>query len=213
MELASRGSLYKILQDKSIPDLEWSLRLSIALNIAMGLHCLHTNQPIILHRDLKSLNVLLRSDWSAFISDFGFARYTSLAEMTTSVLGTPSWMAPEMFQSDVNATSAVDIYSFGMILYELLTRKIPFQIEKEKRIKFDVKLGNRPVIPNVDECKSVMGCTEDYLRLMKDCWNQDPVKRPNAKSIIERLTSQIKALSTPLTDVASTDHEDLGDNW
>jgi len=182
MELGDLGSLYEILGNKDkFSDLPWTKRLSIAIDIAKGLIPLHLSQPPIFHRDLKSLNVLLRTNWSAFIIDFGLAKVKYESTKGTKGLGSYPWMAPEMFDEETTLTAALDIYSFGMILYELLTREIPFKGLSPMQITRAISQGNRPVIP------TDIRCPEGYTKLMIDCWDEEPTKRPSLPNIISRL--------------------------
>lgn len=192
MELAELGDLYSILKDKrKYPDLSWERRIRIAIDTIKGLICLHYRNPPILHRDMKSLNVLLRKDWSAFICDFGFARIKETTDsLGTKDKGTGLWMAPEMHQKDVISSPALDVYSFGMVMFELLTRQIPFYFDglsSTGQVIVAISRGDRPKIPSEEECPSVKDCPTNYVELMQDCWDQDPAKRPRGKNILLRL--------------------------
>src|SRR5689334_10579054 len=112
MELAELGSLYDVLKNKTkYPHLSWQRLLSIARDIVRGLIYLHNRSPPILHRDLKSLNVLLHEHWAAFIADFGLARLKLTSQTVgTKGIGSFPWMAPEMHEMDEITTPAVDIF-------------------------------------------------------------------------------------------------------
>jgi len=179
MELA-KGSLQHILADSTqYPDsmITWDLKLSIALGVAEGLKYCHSQEPRIIHRDLTSNNVMIREDWSAFLVDFGIAKKQLHTTQGTKFLGTPYWTAPEMFDSEALTTPALDIYGFAMVLYELLTRKLP-------KIAGISATGERPVIP---DSAIIEGSPIGYLDLMKSCWDQDAKKRPSLKAIISHL--------------------------
>lgn len=129
MEYLPRGSLYHVLHDPK-QDIPEQTRWQIAIDMANGLAYLHAQN--ILHRDLKSFNILLDNDYHAKISDFGLAklkletRNTSTGRLSNRS-GTVSWRAPELFKRNSTATQASDIYSLGMVLWELLTRELPFK--------------------------------------------------------------------------------------
>jgi len=87
-------------------------------------------------------------------------------------------MAPEIHEEQTNPATAVDIFSFGIILYELLTRTLPFSNQKLQptQIVASVLRGKRPLIPKATENEYINGCPEGYIELMKECWAQDPKK-------------------------------------
>ena len=128
MELMPKGSLYSVLQNSS--ELPLSVRYRIGLDVCYGLYHLHEKN--ILHRDLKSLNVLLDDRFRAKITDFGLSKIKSemaSSSSTKGMKGTLGWMAPELFKEEAKATPAVDIYAFGMVLWEMMVNpyRIPFQ--------------------------------------------------------------------------------------
>jgi len=190
MELAELGSLYDVLRNtKLFPTLSWKIRLSIACDIAKGIHFLHSQLPPILHRDLKSLNTLLRKNWVAFLVDFGLAKVKLDSQSVgTKQVGSYAWMAPEMYEEDIVTTPSVDVYSYGMILYELLTREVPWKGLNQARIMNLVLVKNqRPTIPKSDDCPSLKDVPEDYIKLMQECWSQDGKNRPKMDHVIIRL--------------------------
>jgi serine/threonine protein kinase len=148
MEYCERGALFSILADKSI-ELPWVLRRSIMLGLAQGIHYLHTRHPVIIHRDLKSLNVLLTEDWTTKVTDFGLSRYSpqSVSEQMTGQIGTYHWMAPEVINSN-HYTEKADVYSYGIILWEILTRHTPYEgMQPVQVVAAVINRNQRPVIP------------------------------------------------------------------
>ncbi|CAG2066561.1 unnamed protein product, partial [Timema podura] len=116
--------------------LPWQLRLQIALGTSRGILHLHTayEKPLI-HRDIKSANILLDQDLQPKLGDFGLVRLGSSGQqsqsvaMTTTVFGTSAYMAPEAFRGDVSVK--LDTFSFGVVLLELLTGLPPYDEGRE----------------------------------------------------------------------------------
>jgi len=122
MEFLSRGSLTDVLQDPAV-DLPDGLKRNMALQAAKGMLYLHSLRPPVLHRDLKSPNLLVQSDFSIKIADFGLSRFR--VEYTMTFCGSPKWTAPEVLNGQ-NYDTAADIWSYGVVLWELLSRKVPY---------------------------------------------------------------------------------------
>lgn len=131
------GDLYRLLHDDSFPDskFSWHLRLRIALDVAQGMNYLHQSSPPILHRDLRSPNIFLMTlvdeqadQVVAKVADFGLAQKLTSSNGITDRLETWQWMAPEAFGLHATASynERADVYSFGIVLWELSSRKHPF---------------------------------------------------------------------------------------
>lgn len=197
MEYMPKGSLYGLLHsDKA---LDWSLRHSIANDIAIGLAFLHASN--VLHRDLKSLNVLLDEHFRAKLSDFGLSRVKSETRTTTSkggAVGTLAWMAPELIEGS-SYTQKSDIYSLAMTLWELASRQLPFKdAASPMLIPIWVAQGKREKIPD--------DCPKKIASLIRVCWENDPVKRPTADEIVRYLKSdqeEFKSAGAALPSSAS----------
>lgn len=177
LEYCSRGSLWSLLHDLSIK-MNWEYRKKFALDIAKGVYYLHTNKQPILHRDLKSLNVLLDHSLNCKLADFGWTRI--LGKVMTSKIGTYQWMAPEVINGH-KYTEKADVFSFGVILWELATRKPPYygidgQVVSMRVVKENLR-------PKISE-KEAPG---PFLDLMKRCWHEDPDRRPAFGEIIKEL--------------------------
>jgi len=176
-ELMSNGSLYNILHEYP-HELSPTDRTLIAIDIARGMEYLHSRG--ILHRDLKSHNILLDSRKRPKICDFGLVRYKSAVPMT-GMIGTIGWMAPEILTSMPLYDEKVDVYSFGIVLWELLTGEEPYDnMENNEIINSVVNFQLRPEVPE--------GISEQLSSLIISCWSHDPSDRPSFQQICNFLT-------------------------
>ncbi|ESW29441.1 hypothetical protein PHAVU_002G070900 [Phaseolus vulgaris] len=126
-EFVPNGNLNQHLHGSELPILDWSNRLKIAIGSARGLSYLHDGcNPKIIHRDIKSANILLDNAYEAQVADFGLARLTDDANthVSTRVMGTFGYMAPE-YATSGKLTDKSDIFSFGVVLLELITGRKP----------------------------------------------------------------------------------------
>lgn len=181
-ELCGNGSLYELLHQKRVV-LPLERILHLARGVAAGMSYLHANR--IVHRDLKSLNVLIDVYDNAKIADFGLTKCrTATSSMMNMVAGTPLWMAPEVMTRKPYDEKA-DVYSFGLILWETATNKLPFEGLDHMGLLMAVGMqGERPPLPEVGP-----RCPQELISLIQDCWHADPSKRPAFKEVLARLTS------------------------
>ncbi|PRP80501.1 hypothetical protein PROFUN_11723 [Planoprotostelium fungivorum] len=189
MEKVSEGPLYTFLHSSATID--WNLRMRIAVDIAQGMNFLHTQTPPILHRDLKTPNILMYSTESdsevvAKVADFGTSMQlfiSALKEKKDRTIVLPNWLAPEMMNQD-EYTEKSDVYSFGVILWELQTRLHPYnEYTFMSALEDAVLAGKRPEIPTE--------CVTTFRNLIEDCWQPDPERRPTFKVILSRLVDQV----------------------
>eukprot|EP00922_Rhytidocystis_sp_ex-Travisia-forbesii_P061262 GHVS01090831.1.p1 GENE.GHVS01090831.1~~GHVS01090831.1.p1 ORF type:complete len:389 (+),score=55.50 GHVS01090831.1:267-1433(+) len=171
--------------------LSWNQRIKIAVDIAQGCTYLHNSQPQIIHRDLKSSNILLvepvRSAHdipNAKISDFGLSRFTRQWEAPlTGWAGTMCWMAPEILNRR-SYDEKVDVYSFGVVLYELLTSSVPYRelTCTPQQLGQHIAEGLRP-----DMSKIPQDCPEKLRSLMSRCLSGTPKCRPSFDEALHEL--------------------------
>ncbi|GJP32992.1 hypothetical protein CLOM_g17570 [Closterium sp. NIES-68] len=170
------GNLHDLLRRRNGVGLPLPQLLRIAMDIALGMRFLHRHG--IIHRDLKTANVLLDEQGRAVVGDFGVARLVGDGAEMTKEVGTYRWMAPEAFGTtgQWSITPRSDVYSFGIILWELLTARLPYESYSPLQAAVAVALnGLRPVIP--------MGCPEGLRRLIEVCWAKDPGERPDSDAV------------------------------
>ena len=189
MEFLPDGSLRDLIY-KPDTHLDYLSKLSIAIGTANGIRFLHTNK--IIHRDIKSENVLMKItsidgkiQYIPTITDFGTAREQKFDKTMTKEIGTPLYMAPELYLSDAKYDNKVDVYSFGILLAELLTRTIPFngmEINSMLELGNAIKNGIRPTLPD-----DPYYCPESYKYITEKCWQLDPKDRLTMEEVYDQL--------------------------
>ncbi|VFQ73424.1 unnamed protein product [Cuscuta campestris] len=180
-EYVPGGSLRKYLHQQEPYSVPFGLVLKLALDIARGMQYLHALG--ILHRDLKSENLLLDDDMCVKVADFGISCLESQCGSAKGFTGTYRWMAPEMIKEKPH-TRKVDVYSFGIVLWELLTALTPFDNMTPEQAAFAVCQKNaRP--PLHSECPMA------FQNLVNRCWASNPRKRPHFKEIVTILEGYV----------------------
>ncbi|KAG6967827.1 hypothetical protein JG688_00006110 [Phytophthora aleatoria] len=203
-EYCARGSLRDVLKQQTpdVKNLNWPTKLRLALGISHGIQYLHNANPPMIHRDLKSPNVLVDDSWHAKIADFGTLRFSEIVSSAaqlqssqikprssakipvvemTGLVGTTRWMAPEVMRGERIYTSKVDIYSLALILWELIEGKLPFENTRwNHEVEDFVLKGVRPNI-RADLCPL------RWKLLIVTCWQADPRERPTIQQVINSL--------------------------
>ncbi|XP_034283421.1 mitogen-activated protein kinase kinase kinase 20 isoform X1 [Pantherophis guttatus] len=188
-EYASAGSLYDYINSNRSEEMDMDHIMTWAMDIAKGMHYLHMEAPVkVIHRDLKSRNVVIAGDGVLKICDFGASRFHSHTTHM-SLVGTFPWMAPEVIQS-LPVSETCDTYSYGVVLWEMLTREVPFKgLEGLQVAWLVVEKNERLTIPS--------SCPGSFAELMLQCWEADPKKRPSFKQIISILDSMSNDSNLP----------------
>ncbi|KAJ0877546.1 putative protein kinase RLK-Pelle-SD-2b family [Helianthus annuus] len=196
-EYASRGSLDSYLNDAS---LTWVQRLNICIDIARALEFIHGGvgkQEKVIHRDIKTANVLLNVDWKAKLADFGLSLISPLVQETDYVIdlpcGTLGYLDP-LYRTSGFLTIKSDIYSFGVVLFEMLCGRSTFEIHKHERhylpdfikSKFEENKHAEVVFEKIREQivpKSLM----TFQRIAYRCLHNEREERPTTKEVLTEL--------------------------
>lgn len=189
VEYCKRGSLWHVLQEPEIR-VTWKKVFAWCKQMVRGIATLHECSPPIFHRDLKSLNLLVNKNWEVKVCDFGLSRK---AEGDTATLGkmrgTMAYCAPELYHS-VLYTDKSDVYSLGVIFWELVSRAVtgeyskPYEEYPHLTHGFTVmiqvaKKGLRPTFH--------FNVPQEWQDLISQCWDGEPELRPSAVEVIEML--------------------------
>ena len=206
MEYAENGSLYKVLhQMKATVPYHSGHAISWVLQCAKGVNYLHTMKPKpVIHRDLKSPNLLLvNRGLTLKICDFGTA--CDKQSVMTNNKGSAAWMAPEVFEGNTY-TEKCDIFSWGIILWEVLTRRLPFDEIRgnDLRVLWAIHSGRRP--------PPILDCPEILENLMNRCWSKDTSVRPTMCEIVETMTFMQKFFPEATDPLIFPDEVDDAEN-
>jgi len=194
MEYCSKRSVDRILSEalldcKTAKQLNWVHLLSMAADAAKGMLYLHTRTPPIVHRDLKSPNLLVDALWHVKVSDFNLSRALEQNSSVSSLqITNPRWLAPEVLKGG-QAGVASDVYSFGIVLWELLTWKLPWGHDTNPfAIINKVVSGEELPVPAQEDLPAgPLQCYDSYVALMRRCWTPDAEKRPTMDEVVQAL--------------------------
>uniref|UniRef100_UPI00398E7041 mitogen-activated protein kinase kinase kinase 10 n=1 Tax=Pristiophorus japonicus TaxID=55135 RepID=UPI00398E7041 len=186
MEYARGGALNRALSGRKVPP---HVLVNWAVQIARGMNYLHNEAIVpVIHRDLKSSNILILektedddlSNKTLKITDFGLAReWHRTTKM--SAAGTYAWMAPEVIKLSLFSKSS-DVWSFGVLLWELLTGEVPYREIDGLAVAYGVAVNKLTLpIPST--------CPEPFGKLMEDCWSSDAHSRPSFTVILAQLVA------------------------
>lgn len=210
-EYAERGALSAVLGDLSI-EMDFDMSVQFALDAAEGMKYLHNLKKPIVHRDLKSQNLLVTEDFGVKVADFGTSAIEKLHEKRgkdgaaaaaaaaasgerehgqSSDVGTLEWMAPELHNQEEYGAK-VDVYSFGIVMWEIITREQPWRDTDPgpggAYLREKVCAGERPPVPAY--------VSAAYSLLMQKCWNTSPARRPTFAVVVQEL-KRIQAGAQP----------------
>ncbi|GCC33990.1 hypothetical protein chiPu_0012463 [Chiloscyllium punctatum] len=207
MEYARGGALNRALAGRKVPP---HVLVNWAVQIARGMNYLHNEAAVsVIHRDLKSSNILIleKADGDDLtnktlkITDFGLAReWHRTTKM--SAAGTYAWMAPEVIKLSLFSKSS-DVWSFGVLLWELLTGEAPYREIDGLAVAYGVAVNKLTLpIPST--------CPEPFGKLMEDCWNADAHSRPSFTSILAQL---VEIEQSSLFEMPLESFHSLQEDW
>eukprot|EP01119_Soliformovum_irregulare_P006174 TRINITY_DN1796_c0_g2_i1.p1 TRINITY_DN1796_c0_g2~~TRINITY_DN1796_c0_g2_i1.p1 ORF type:complete len:1144 (-),score=335.54 TRINITY_DN1796_c0_g2_i1:51-3482(-) len=178
-EYMEHGSIKDLLSNTE--NVDWKLKIRLAIDAARGMQYLHSCQPPIIHRDLKSSNLLIDKRWRCKIADFGISRIKPTTTQSMTLVGTPAYMAPEVISQNKYSEKG-DVYSFGIVLCELYTGKGPYSemnLFPQQVMYAVVQEGLRPTLD--------ASCPSALSVLIGDTLHTDPLKRPDFSEVKMRL--------------------------
>jgi predicted Ser/Thr protein kinase len=187
-EFLAGGSLFEIIHQRK-QQFPLSTILKMALQTACGLNYLHLSNPPIIHRDLKSMNLLVDLNHNVKLCDFGLSCVKPKGQNLREVVGSPFWMAPEVIQG-LDYDAKADVYSFAVCVFEMLTGTIPFNSlvtsdpSTIRKLYDTIISGQRAPLPQY--------IIPSAAKLITECWAPSPTQRPSFEDIITRL----EAIST-----------------
>ncbi|KDO28553.1 TKL protein kinase [Saprolegnia parasitica CBS 223.65] len=185
-EQLERGDLASILA--SDEGLSVQVCIQIMFDVACGMAYLHSQPKPIMHRDLRAANVHISRNNRAKVANFELSGKLGL---DTSRVGTPAWTAPEILAGGANYTEKVDVYSFAMLVVEIMNRKMPYADESKatparQLLEEIVSKQRRPTILHPEKWPQQM------LELVKACWKENPEGRPAFQFIVAELDMYLK---------------------
>lgn len=178
MEFMERGSVESLQKDLSGRP-PWPLVFRLAHQVALGMNFLHLQN--LMHHDLKPSNVLLNIDFNAKLADFGLSRVSTSVlssdrELAGKIGGSYKYKPPEAFDVSYEPVRAFDRYSYGILLWSIVTGKEPYPMADYDHVEVAVNNGQRPSLKEIDQMKA--DGLKELVDLMKRCWDDTPSKRP-----------------------------------
>ncbi|OQS05660.1 kinase [Thraustotheca clavata] len=194
LEYMEQGDMHNVLHSALGRAFVWSdPLLKMAIDAVQGMLYLHSQEPPVIHRDLKSVNLLCSATFGCKVSDFGLSRrYKKDLDAIMTIVGTPFWLAPEVIRSEKYGRGA-DVYSFGIVLTELETRQTPYHEINAPGLKVMMRVahnGLRPSLPST--------CLPLRRNLIEDCLQDKPSDRPSFEQVLLRLQGEILNMSSQL---------------
>jgi len=181
-EFMQRGSLFHVLHMSQV-DITRERKLHFSRQIALALLFIHHSG--VVHRDIKSHNFLVSENLTVKLCDFGLARKES--QVNCEPAGTAAYLSPELWQGQA-ASKSSDIFAFGVLLWEIWAKEVPFDGLDASDIKARCLANTRPPISRIHSGGGAGGCPNPILQLIKQCWSAMASDRPT----IERAWSVLQ---------------------
>ncbi|CAN1789572.1 Calcium/calmodulin-regulated receptor-like kinase 1 [Linum perenne] len=192
----SKGSLSSHLYSENLEPLNWDVRVNIALDVARGLEYLHDGAvPPVIHRDIKSSNILLDRSMRARVADFGLSREEMVDRHAANLRGTFGYLDPEYISTRI-FTKKSDVYSYGVLLFEIIACRNPQQGLMEyvelAAMNTEGKVGWEEMVDSRLEGKFDVNELNEVAALAYKCINRVPKKRPSMRDIVQVLSRMLK---------------------
>ncbi|RLN73745.1 hypothetical protein BBJ28_00019133 [Nothophytophthora sp. Chile5] len=195
-EYVENGALRSRLAASPAPS-NWTREtLQLAIDVIEALVYVHSFNPPLVHRDMKSRNVLITGEMRAKLTEFGIARFRSEDKTMTTGVGTSRWLAPEVISGSRDYDQSADLFSFGVVLSELDTHTVPYEdavgpyghtLQDGAILQMAVTGSLRPTFRS--------SCPPAVRELALLCMSQDPGARPKAPAVAYTLRTAMKSLS------------------
>lgn len=194
MEIGAMSLSDLLYKEVKYPDLPWSRRLNIARDIASG--CLYLHSKNIVHRDIKTMNILLSQEGIVKLCDFGMSKTLSELEeqdnAAEQLMGTPQWLAPEIAEGE-SFSKAADVFSFGIVLWEIASRRLPYTTNPGledatvNTLVSAIAKGVRPSLHSL-QFSTIPQVNDRFMALMIKCWTIPGDARPAFEEIVAELS-------------------------
>lgn len=193
MELCN-NNFFKVIHEQKLPPTQM---IKYAIDAATALCFMHSNKPPIVHRDIKSSNMMISPSKELKLIDFGYCTYKNekdyvfnkhgLTEKANR--GTPAYMAPECFLDEEFSVYS-DVFSFGVVLWEIVTREIPWNSKTPEAVYAEVTTGSRLPIPERSAYPQLLH------ELIRECWLEQGNNRPTMKKVLSTLKIVLRKLKS-----------------
>ncbi|KAL7686864.1 putative serine/threonine-protein kinase Mps1 [Plasmopara halstedii] len=188
MEYLENGDMHSVLHSGLGKNFTWAdPLLKMAVDAVQGMLYLHSQERPVVHRDLKSVNILCSATYGCKVGDFGLSRrYKKGVDALTTLVGTPFWLAPEIIRSERYGPEA-DVYSFGIVLTELETRRTPYHDQEETGLKVLMRVAHKGLRPSLPST-----CHPERRKLIEACLHDVPRHRPTFLQVLSRLQGPVR---------------------